>query len=832
MEIKNYFAQDAQGNIMPSANCYLYLPGTTTLATGLVDGSGTPISNPFLASSVGQVEFGAPNGVYDLRVALGARDWTIKVQCADIVQAMDVMDSILGSHAENPTTRNNGQPLESGDETWNSTDKQPYWWNGSGWIALNGSAKQLETLLSSPTGAGKVGVIQDGDGAGLRDLLEKSNDILNVKDYLITGSGDETSKFQKIITYASSAKKKLIIDIPVTITEVTANGHIDIETVGDGRINCIGSGRGAIIAKNTWELKTTFDEVGTAMFPASVGTENSYIRVDNPSKIALNDVLYVKDAALNAYTSTSACLAEIATVVAITGNIAYLDCRFRRAITSGSVYVLPKNKCRINVSMSGDSTVRASAVYAEGYVDSGIFVDIEKNSSRGVMLMSCLRGRYLVTASNLDDNPASNRLGYALVAYGACKGGYAEVFASNVRHAYTDGVYSSSGIESGNVLDFTVTGICNSPTAAGFDTHPDSDGTVFENIQVWGGHNDNLQPSRSLNFAVQLRGSNHTIRGLTTDLDKAIAIVLTRVVDSVDNISGVVHRDNLIGAPSGTNRLLSIVYFAAEAPSNPIPTTGTHKANICSSRLGLTQYEVGGVIDEFSNCEMDFSKTTAGWPSSPAAGGSHRYLNCDIKNPTSMALGANDEYYLNGTTVYAGAARSFSLGPGAKLTAIDSGIEAIGYSVPNSAFAYSPSSTSSGTVSFKFQNVWVNDDRVEGTITAFNNLSTGTAAVTVKNLRANTELKGFLSRGNADATLTVGITASTQRFSAALTADRSVTLSSINAKSGDSFTILRPASGAFNLNVGGLKSLAANQWCIVAYDGDGSAWRLAAFGSL
>ena len=161
MEIKNYFAQDAQGNIMPSANCYLYLPGTTTLATGLVDGNGAPISNPFLASGMGQITFGAPNGVYDLRVALGARDWTIKVQCADIVQAMDVVDSILGSHAENPTTRNNGQPLEPGDETWNSSDKQPYWWNGTAWVALNSSAQQLEERLASPSGTTHVG--KDGE---------------------------------------------------------------------------------------------------------------------------------------------------------------------------------------------------------------------------------------------------------------------------------------------------------------------------------------------------------------------------------------------------------------------------------------------------------------------------------------------------------------------------------------------------------------------------------------------------------------------------------------------------------------------------------------------
>ena len=176
MEIKNYFAQDAQGNIMPSANCYLYLPGTTTLATGLVDGNGVPISNPFLASGMGQITFGAPNGVYDLRVALGARDWTIKVQCADIVQAMDVMDSILGSHAENPTTRNNGKPLEPGDETWNSTDKQPYWWSGTAWVALNSSAQQLEERLSSPEGA-------DGVGIGIRTVYEVLNDEIDVLQF-------------------------------------------------------------------------------------------------------------------------------------------------------------------------------------------------------------------------------------------------------------------------------------------------------------------------------------------------------------------------------------------------------------------------------------------------------------------------------------------------------------------------------------------------------------------------------------------------------------------------------------------------------------------------
>lgn len=197
MEILNFFAQDAQGNIMPSAECYLYAPGTTNLVSGLVDINGMPISNPFQASNIGKVQFGAPNGVYDLRIKKGVRDTTIRIQCADIVQAMDVMDSILGSNAENPTTRNNGQPLEPGDETWNSTDKQPYWWNGADWVALNSSAQQLEERLDSPTGSDMSGFIQQGSGAFARTVQDKLRDKVSVKDYGAIGDGaaNDTSKF-------------------------------------------------------------------------------------------------------------------------------------------------------------------------------------------------------------------------------------------------------------------------------------------------------------------------------------------------------------------------------------------------------------------------------------------------------------------------------------------------------------------------------------------------------------------------------------------------------------------------------------------------------------
>jgi hypothetical protein len=88
-------------------------------------------------------------------------------------------------------------------------------------------------------------------------------------------------------------------------------------------------------------------------------------------------------------------------------------------------------------------------------------------------------------------------------------------------------------------------------------------------------------------------------------------------------------------------------------------------------------------------------------------------------------------------------------------------------------------------------------------------------------------------KGNASATLTVGSSPSTNVWATVLTADRAVTLSA-DAQTGAKFKIVRTAAatGAFNLNVGTgpLKALAAGQWCEVEYNG--SAWILAAFGSL
>ena len=71
-----------------------------------------------------------------------------------------------------------------------------------------------------------------------------------------------------------------------------------------------------------------------------------------------------------------------------------------------------------------------------------------------------------------------------------------------------------------------------------------------------------------------------------------------------------------------------------------------------------------------------------------------------------------------------------------------------------------------------------------------------------------------------------------QRLNVPITANRTVTLSTSFAQQGTEATFTRTAAstGAFNWDIGGLKSLTAGQWCKVGYDG--SAWVLLQFGGL
>lgn len=99
MQLQNFYAQDANGNIVPRAECTLFISGTGTLATGLQDAAGNSLSNPFFANSFGLASVSAPQGVYDLQMLSGLLQSKIQVQFIDAIKVASDAASALASSA-------------------------------------------------------------------------------------------------------------------------------------------------------------------------------------------------------------------------------------------------------------------------------------------------------------------------------------------------------------------------------------------------------------------------------------------------------------------------------------------------------------------------------------------------------------------------------------------------------------------------------------------------------------------------------------------------------------------------------------------------------------
>ncbi len=89
-----------------------------------------------------------------------------------------------------------------------------------------------------------------------------------------------------------------------------------------------------------------------------------------------------------------------------------------------------------------------------------------------------------------------------------------------------------------------------------------------------------------------------------------------------------------------------------------------------------------------------------------------------------------------------------------------------------------------------------------------------------------------VNRGDNSVTLAVDVDAPTQRFTTALTANRTVTLSAKNAFNGAKFRVVRTGLGAFTLDVGGLKTIPNATAAFVDVEYTGTTWVLTGYGTL
>ena len=99
MELKNFFAQDDQGNKLPGATCYLYQRGTESLIGTLYKANGLPLSNPFTTDNNGLAQLAAANGLYDVRVVRDDRDYRLTVQFNDVAETVGAAE-FAASRAE------------------------------------------------------------------------------------------------------------------------------------------------------------------------------------------------------------------------------------------------------------------------------------------------------------------------------------------------------------------------------------------------------------------------------------------------------------------------------------------------------------------------------------------------------------------------------------------------------------------------------------------------------------------------------------------------------------------------------------------------------------
>lgn len=141
--------------VLSNATCTVYVAGTSTAATLYSDNGITPLVNPFLSSSTGQVAFYAANGLYDLVVS--------KI----------------------------------------------------GYLTVTISAIELDDLLA-PSGSNSVGYLPAGTGAVATTVQTKLRESVSVKDFGAMGDGttDDTAAFVAACTYAST--RNLAVLVPGT----------------------------------------------------------------------------------------------------------------------------------------------------------------------------------------------------------------------------------------------------------------------------------------------------------------------------------------------------------------------------------------------------------------------------------------------------------------------------------------------------------------------------------------------------------------------------------------------------------------------------------------
>lgn len=173
------------GFVIPAAGASVTVKNypAGTVATIYSDDGVTPKTNPIVTGTEGEFFFYAADGRYSLEISGGGYTGgnVVDITLDGLGDAdVDVLRTDLAS-----TAIGKGAALVGAEDGA----------GGTLWTEVQGF---INKVISS-AGSAVIGFIQAGTGAVLRSLQDKARDQFHVKDFGITYSGDETTKFQAAI---------------------------------------------------------------------------------------------------------------------------------------------------------------------------------------------------------------------------------------------------------------------------------------------------------------------------------------------------------------------------------------------------------------------------------------------------------------------------------------------------------------------------------------------------------------------------------------------------------------------------------------------------------
>ena len=175
-------------------NMYVYDLGGTAWVTvsnnatsvaAAASASAASTSETNAANSASAASTSASNASTSETNAEAAKDAAVVAQAAAEAALDEFTDTYLGAKASDPTVDNDGNPLTTGDQYFNTSDNVLKIWNGSSWQA---AALSADDFVSKTSGTGSAilpaGSTAQRDGSPLNGYLRYNSDDNQIEGYI------------------------------------------------------------------------------------------------------------------------------------------------------------------------------------------------------------------------------------------------------------------------------------------------------------------------------------------------------------------------------------------------------------------------------------------------------------------------------------------------------------------------------------------------------------------------------------------------------------------------------------------------------------------------